>query len=55
MSKLTKMYYMIKKSVKKFNSVYLNKLLECQGEGFKDLPIMNEHMDNEKKKSILCY
>ena len=41
--------------LKKFNSVHLNKLLNIQEKGFKDLPMMNKHMDKENKTSVLCY
>ena len=42
------MVIMMKKIVLKFKGVHLNKLLKCQGKGFKDLPTMNDHMDEKK-------
>ena len=49
------MIYLMGKFLKKFNGVYLNKLLNIQGRGFKDLPIINEHMGDKNEKCILCY
>ena len=49
------MVCMMEKFVRKFKGVHLNKLLNIQGKGFKDLPIMNEHMDKKNEKCILCY
>ena len=43
------------KFLKKFNGVHLKKLLDIQRKGFNDLHMMNEHMNEENKKSILCY
>ena len=40
-----KMIYMMGPFIKKFNCIHLNKLLDIQGKGFKDPPMMNEHMD----------
>ena len=42
-------------SMGKFNGVHLNKLLNIQGKGFKELPMMNKHMDNKNQWSFLCY
>ena len=51
----SEMVCMVKTSVKKFNGVHLNKLLGCQRKGFKDLPVMNDHKDDENEKYILCH
>ena len=49
------MVYLMRKLLKNFNGVHLNKILDIQGKGFKDLPMMNNHMDKEDKKSAMCY
>ena len=50
-----KMVYMMEQFIKKFNEVHLNKLLDIQEKDFKNLPTMPEQMDEDNKKSLLCY
>ena len=39
----------------KFKGIHLNKVLDCQGKRFKDLPMMlNDHMDKKNEQSVLC-
>ena len=40
------MVVMMEKCMSKFKGVHLNKVLGCQGKAFKDLPMLNDHMDN---------
>ena len=47
--------YMMEYFIKKFNGVHLNKLLDIQGKDFKNLLTMPNHMDDNNKKSLLCY
>ena len=37
---------MMKTIVPKFKGVHINKVLDIQGKSFKDLPMMNDHRDN---------
>ena len=50
-----KIVYMMEPFIKKFNGVYLNKLLDIQGKDYKNLPTMPEHMDGNNERSVLCY
>ena len=41
--------------VKKLNGVHLNKVLDIQEKDFKNLPVLNEHMDERNERFVLCY
>ena len=43
------MVVMMGKFVLKFKGVHLNKFRKCQGKGLKDLPVMNDHMDDNNE------
>ena len=49
------MVCMMENFVRKFNGFHLNKLLNIQEKGFKDIPIMNKHMDKKNEKCIMGY
>ena len=51
----TKMVYMMEPFIRKFNGVHLNKILDIQNKDFKNLHTLPKHMDENNKKSLLCY
>ena len=45
----TEMVVVMEKCVLKFQEVHLNMVLDCQGKGFKDLPMLNDDMDEKNE------